>query len=63
MTDNIVLAKIINDLHFIDRSGLTEGKCNLREKKNQNQIIPKNPVVLTRRKFLEEQFFCNVPPQ
>ena len=33
MTDNIVLAKIINDLHFTDRSGLTKGKCNLRERR------------------------------
>ena len=33
MSDNIVLAKIINDLHFIDRSGLTKGKCNLKEKR------------------------------
>ena len=33
MTDNIVLAKVINNLHFIDRSGLTEGKCNLRERR------------------------------
>ena len=33
MTDNIVLAEIINDLHFIDRSGLTKGKCNLRERR------------------------------